>query len=578
MNFKMTMIPIFKIQLAGLMLLLMINVRAQDQKKIAVPLRFDFYYTYEEVNQALEALHKAYPRLTKIEHIGKSDEGRDILGITIHNPATGNEKSKPGVYVDGNIHGNEIQAGEVCLYYANMLLTRYGENERITKLVDKNVHYIVPVVNVDGRARFLTDPNTPNSNRSIRIALDDDRDGMVDEDGYDDIDGDGNITQMRIRDPYGLYKTDPEDDRLMVRIKPGEKGEWTLLGNEGIDNDGDGRVNEDPEGYVDPNRNWGYRWYPRYIERGAGNYPFQGAGLKALANWMMERPNIIMVFMFHNHGGMWLRGPASRDETLDPKDLELYDYLGTNAEKMTPGYRYMPSWQLYPTYGDFGEFTYNILGAYSFVGELFMGSQETYRKDTSKPAGDRDEASRERLKFNDHLGLGEMYKPWKAYQHPQYGEIEIGGWVKLTTRLPQPFMLPELVHRNASVVMFAAEQTPEISLDVFEVKEVGRNLHRVRVRLSNARAMPSMLAQAVNTKLHTRDQLKVTGGKVIAGGRITNLLTEKVSFKEHKPDIQFLTVPGFGKEEFEFLVEGKGTLTIEYSSLKSGSLSTSVKL
>jgi murein tripeptide amidase MpaA len=62
---------------------------------------------------------------------------------------------KPGIYTSmANIHGNEIQAGEVCLYYANLLLTKYGENERITGLVDKNVHYIVPVVNVDGRARI----------------------------------------------------------------------------------------------------------------------------------------------------------------------------------------------------------------------------------------------------------------------------------------------------------------------------------------------------------------------------------------------------------------------------------------
>ena len=165
----------------------------------------------------------------------------------------------------------------------------------------------------------------------------------------------------------------------------------------------------------------------------------------------------------------------------------------------------MPSWQLYPTFGDFGEFTYNLLGAYSFIGELFMSSQETYRKDITKPLEDPNATNRERLKFNDHLGLGEMYKPWTAYNHPQYGEIEIGGWVKISSRLPQPFMLPELVHRNAAVVMFAAEQTPEISMEIFEVKEIGRNLNRVRVRLSNNKAMPSMTANAAGMKLYPRD-------------------------------------------------------------------------
>lgn len=546
--------------------------------KIQVPLRFDFYYTNEEMYQALEALNKAYPKLTKLESAGKSEEGRDIMVLTIHNPEKGAELEKPGVYVDGNIHGNEVQAGEVCLYYANMLLTKYGENERITKLVDKNVHYIVPVVNVDGRAAFMLEANTPSTNRTIRIPKDDDRDGLYDEDGNEDLDGDGNICQMRIRDPFGMYRSDPEDPRLMIRVKPGEPGEWSLLGYEGTDNDGDGRVNEDAEGYVDPNRNWGYRWYPRYVERGAGYYPFSGIGLKALAEWMMAKPNIIMVFAFHNMGGMWLRGPATQDESLDPKDVTLYDYLGENAEKMTPGYRYMPSWQLYPTFGDFGEFTYNLLGAYSFIGELFMSSQETYRKDITKPVEDPNVAGRERLKFNDHLGLGEMYKPWTAYKHPQYGEIEIGGWVKMTSRLPQPFMLPELVHRNAAVVLFAAEQTPEIKMEVLEVKEIGRNLHRVRIRLSNAKAMPSMTAHAAGKNLYTKDILRVSGLKVVAGGRISNLLLDKVTYKENKPEVQFLTVPGFGKEDYEFLIEGKGTLQIEYTSRKAGTLKESVKL
>ena len=569
---------IHNITILAVLLLVMQGFLLNAGNKIQVPLRFDFYYTNEEMYQALEALNKAYPKLTRLESVGKSEEGRDIMVLTIHNPDKGSELEKPGVYVDGNIHGNEVQAGEVCLYYANMLLTKYGENERITNLVDKNVHYIVPVVNVDGRASFMLEANTPSTNRTIRIPKDDDRDGLFDEDGYEDLDGDGSICQMRIRDLFGMYRSDPEDPRLMVRVKPGEQGEWTLLGYEGIDNDGDGRVNEDAEGYVDPNRNWGYRWYPRYVERGAGYYPFSGVGLKALAEWMMAKPNIIMVFAFHNMGGMWLRGPATQDESLDPKDVALYDYLGENAEKMTPGYRYMPSWQLYPTFGDFGEFTYNLLGAYSFIGELFMSSQETYRKDITKPLEDPNASGRERLKFNDHLGLGEMYKPWTAYKHPQYGDVEIGGWVKMTSRLPQPFMLPELVHRNAAVVLFAAEQTPEIKMEVLEVKEIGKNLNRVRIRLSNGKAMPSMTAHAAGNNLYTRDILRVTGLKVVAGGRITNLLLDKVSYKENKPEVQFLTVPGFGKEEYEFLVEGKGTLQIEYTSRKAGTLKETVKL
>jgi hypothetical protein len=571
---------------------IVITSSAKEKIKIEVPLRFDQYYSYEEVNTALKALNKTYPELTKLEVIGKSDEGRDIYGLTINNPKTGEELNKPGVYIDGNIHGNEIQAGEVCLYYANMLLTKYGENEKITKVVDKNTHYIIPVVNVDGRSHFFEDGNTPSSNRSIRIAKDDDNDGLFDEDSSDDLDGDGNICMMRIKDPFGNMKTDPEDPRLMVRVKPGEKGEWTILGYEGIDNDGDGRINEDAEGYLDPNRNWGYNWMPDYVQRGAGKFPLSGQGLKAVAEYINARPNIIVGFAFHNTGGMWLRPPSSKTEKMDRKDIAVFDVLGKNAEKITPGYVYKPGHELYPTHGDFHSHLFNLHGAYSFVGELFMRSQETYRKDITKPTpslsnpgetagfGRRGspEISREQLKFNDNLGIGELYKDWVPYKHPLYGDIEIGGWVKMSSRLPHPFMLPELAHRNAAAVLFSAENTPEVKMEVIDKKKVGKNLYQVTVQLSNNKAMPSMSYLAARNKLYPKDILKVTGAKVIAGGELTDKYQNTVSFKEYKPEVQFLIVPSYGKVDYQFLIEGKGEIKIDYISRKATNLSSVIKL
>lgn len=552
--------------------------------KIEVPLRFDMYYSYQEVNDALKALHEAYPGLTRLDMIGKSEESREIWALTINNPKTGKELDKPGVYVDGNIHGNEIQAGEVCLYYADMLLSKYGKNEKITKAVDRNVHYIIPVVNVDGRYHFMAGANTPSSNRSIRVGYDDDGDGLVDEDGPDDLDGDGNITQMRISDPYGAYKTDPEDPRNMIRCEPGEKGEFTLLGYEGIDNDGDGRINEDAEGYLDPNRNWGYNWMPRYVQGGAGDFPLSGIGLKAIDQYIAERPNIIIGFSFHNSGGMWLRVPSEKSIRIPASDIAAYDVIGKKALKITPGYVYQPSHDLYPTYGDSDSHLYFLYGIFSFVGELFQVETETFRENVNKPQttsleqgsrGSGDERSRERLKFNDHVALGELYKDWKKIEHPVYGEIETGGWVKTSTRLPHPFMLPDLVHRNASVVLLAAENTPDISMEVFDKKEIGRNLYQVRIRLVNKNGLPSMTENAFAKKLYTPDILKVTGGKVIAGGKITDVRLNKVNYSEHKPGIQFLFVPGYANVEYQFILEGKGEISVSYESRKAGNLKTS---
>ncbi len=568
------------------LIFIVITSFSAEKGKIEVPLRFDRYYSYDEVTEALQVLHKAFPEFTKLNVVGKSEEGRDIYALTINNPKTGEELSKPGVYLDGNIHGNEIQAGEVCLYYANMLLTKYGENDKVTKVVDKNVHYIIPVVNVDGRFHFLADGNTPSSNRSIRIPKDDDGDGLSDEDSPDDLDGDGSITQMRILDPFGSYKVDPEDKRILVRVKPGEKGEYTLLGLEGIDNDGDGKLNEDPEGYLDANRNWGYNWMPSYVQSGAGNFPFSGIGLKAINDFIVARPNIIMGFAFHNSGGMWLRVPSEKTIFIDPSDIAAYDVIGKEALKITPGYVYQPSYDLYPTYGDFDSHLYFNFGVFSFVGELFQREQETYRENINKPLANENESqrgmpteqSRELLKFNDNVVQGELFKEWKKFNHPTYGEIEIGGWVKMSSRLPHPFMLPELVHRNASVVFIAAENTPEISMEVFEVKKIGKDLNQVRVRLQNKKGLPSMSANAIKAKLYPQDLLKVTGGKVVAGGRITDLRINKVTYKEKKPEIQYLSIPGYGVAEYQFLIEGKGEITFHYESLKAKDSTTSLKL
>jgi len=581
-------------KLAGLILVLMLFASTLPAQKpeVTVPLRFDQYYTLDQVYQALRALNKAYPQLTTLETVGPSEEGRPLMVMTVNNPKTGAALDKPGIYVDGNMHGNEIQGGDISLYLLDYLLGGYGKNPEVTQLVDRVCFYVVPVVNVDGRYHFFADANSPDSNRTLRIPVDDDKDGLIDEDPPDDLDGDGNTCTMRKKDPFGPFKADPEDPRLMVLVKPGEKGEWTTLGDEGLDNDGDGQVNEDGPGYVDGNRNWGFDWAPPYVQSGSGEYPFSGVGLKALAEWTMTKTNIAFVWSYHNNGGMILRGPSRKGlGEYPPQDVAVYDYLGKQGERIIPGYRYMISWKdLYTTYGDSGEWATQTLGAYFYCAEVFQGESEAFKgvSERPEPGSPREETvrdifspgvtDRERIKFSDNVVQGELYKPWKAFKHPAYGDIEIGGWVKMSSRLGAPFMIKDLVHRNAMAVLFTAKNLPEVSLEVTEVKPLGGDLFRVRTRLANPKAVPTMsyLAQKVN--LYPKDTLKAAGTKVVAGGVVVDPYLNQVVFKKYRPDLQFLVVPGFGKVEHEFLVEGKGELTITYESRHGGRLTKTIKL
>jgi hypothetical protein len=398
---------------------------------------------------------------------------------------------------------------------------------------------------------------------------------------------------MRKKDPFGQYKTDSEDPRLMVKIKPGEKGEWTILGPEGIDNDGDGQVNEDSEGYVDPNRNWGFAWMPEYVQEGAGDYPYSGKGIKALGEYIRQRPNICIVWSLHNFGGMFLRGPATKTQGEYPtQDIAVYDYLGEQAERITPGYRYLISWKsLYTTYGDFTEWMVMINGAYGFVPEITLTEDESFktRKEEKEakppregftPFSEDPSLDRERLKFNDHLTQGERYRPWKSYQHPTYGDIEIGGWIKMSTRIPASFMIKDMVHRNASVIIFSAKHTPEIKLEVFDIKKIDKNFYRLRTRLSNSKAIPSMSYHAQKVKLYPKDMLRVEGkkAKVVAGGLLKNAYMDQVDYKKYRPELQFLAVPGFGKVEHQFLITGSGSVTLKYESRFAGKITKTVEL
>ena len=65
-----------------------------------------------------------------------------------------------------------------------------------TQLLNDYSFYIAPTVNPDSRHRFFHEPNTPHSPRQNIRPFDNDRDGYFDEDGPEDLNGDGERTFM----------------------------------------------------------------------------------------------------------------------------------------------------------------------------------------------------------------------------------------------------------------------------------------------------------------------------------------------------------------------------------------------
>ncbi len=531
---------------------------------------------FDDVEGYLKGYAAAYPDWVTLESIGKSAQGRDMWLVTLNNDSTGEESSKPAMYVDGNTHANEVQGTEAVVYTLDFLLKSYGRLERITELVDRAVFYFVPVVNPDGRARWFRGPSTPGFPRTVMQAVDDDRDGVADEDGFDDMDGNGVITQMRMKVPMGegRYRLHPTDPRILVEIEDDEQGDYVYLGSEGYDNDGDGRINEDTIGYVDPNRTWGYDWQPEYVQGGAGLYPLSIPETRAIATWALTKSNVAAAQSFHNAGKMILRGPGAKSE---PKytsfDLKSFDLIGEQGERILPGYEYMIVWKdLYTTFGATDDHFYRIHGAVAYTNELYEPPTDL--------DGDGETSDEEEMEFNDLLTLGRQFVDWTEVDHPQYGKVEVGGMRHDVGRVPEGWMLEEETHRNAAFVLFHAHQLPMLAFGEPEAVEVEKGLWRVEVPVRNERAIPSVTDWARKEKVHRVDLATVEGAKVVASGLVEDRFLDQIELQRHRPErLMVPGIQGFSTRRLFFLLEGKkGEVTVTYDSLKGGRISTTVDL
>jgi hypothetical protein len=512
--------------------------------------------------------------------------------MTINNPETGPEMSKAGMYVDANIHGNEIQGGEVCLYTIWYLMENYGRIEDVTRLVNERVFYIAPCVNPDGRQWFM---ETDGGNaRAGHLPVDDDNDGLIDEDGPDDMNGNGIIEQIRKYVPgQGNYRISATDKRNLEPVAFGEKGDYILLGEEGIDNDSDGRVNEDDKGGYDPNRNWAIDWQPNYVQGGAMDFPFQLPEAKAENEFLMAHPNIAGVQAYHNSGGMILRGPGAESlGEYSGSDVRAYDEIGNNGQRILPFYKYMVIWSgLYTVHGGFIDWTNDGLGIMSFSNELWNSSQYfsspdllKEREDPNSPISGRKSGSF----FDDKLEFGDQYVDWKEFDHPVYGKVEMGGeWKKFVGRIPPRFMNEELCHRNMAFTLYQADEMPKMEIGETTVKKIGDNVYRVWIDFTNKKVAPTITAKAATNNVVRPDLITFDGKQdIISASWISNKesfdylnpITELIDQKQMKRLMIRNGHPGKTTRTLQYLVKGNGNIIITYDSVKGGKVTKTISV
>ncbi|GGA55295.1 M14 family metallopeptidase [Pelagibacterium lentulum] len=488
----------------------------------APKIAFDRYFTYEEMTEHLRALQASYPDLMTLSSLAKSHHGRDVWLVEINNAKTGPALEKPGYYIDAQIHAEEHATSATALYAVHYLLSQYGIDPEVTRLVDSQAIYVLPRINPDGAELALVPPyyNWCGNGRFMPGA--DRIEGLVPE----DIDGDGFIVWMRVPDPKGEWKKSATNPDIMVQRAPGEEcGEYFRLYPEGRIRNYDG-ANVPVEAPFDGNmnRNFPTNWSPQ--EYGAGEHPLSEPETAAMARFILDHPNICGMCAYHTHGGIILRPSMTRsDADMSPRDMTLYKEIGKVGTEVT-GYPTVSIYEEFtpdkskPRRGGLMDWTYEEMGIISFATELWdLERAAGVEKEGYYNLYPRNEEVQQKVYDYVTANMAEKgWRPWRSFNHPQLGEIEIGGMVNIWSyRNPPGRLLEKLCHDNVVFNIRHALAAPRVKIDSVDIEALGAGLYKVRAIVSNHGYLPTNLSDvAVENKVAK----PVLAGIAIEGGAL----------------------------------------------------------
>ena len=468
-------------------------------------IRFDRYYRYDELARILRGLAIEFPNLVRLESIGTSHEGRDVWLVTVTNVKTGPDTDKPAVWVDGNIHAVEVSASSACLYLLHTLTSRYGQDAEITRCLDTRVFYVCPRVNPDGAEWALADkPRYIRSSTRPYPYHEEPLDGLFEE----DVDGDGRILTMRIPDPNGTWKTHPDVPRLMIRREPAEAGgTYYRLLAEGLLKDYDGVTiqTRKPKEALDLNRNFPAGWRPENDQSGAGPFPVSEPETRNLVDFIVKHPNITSVVAFHTFSGVLLRPYDDRpDDQFPAVDLWTFQKIGEKGTSITgyPNISVFHDFKYHPKTvitGGFDTWAYEHRGAFAWTVEIWSPQRQAGIEKYKYIDWFREhpvEDDLKLIKWNDEKLGGKGYVDWYAFDHPQLGRVELGGWDFMRTWGNPPLeALEDEIKPFPQWLVWQALISPLLSVREASATKLDSKTYRVRLVVENTGWLPTYVTK-----------------------------------------------------------------------------------
>jgi hypothetical protein len=455
------------------------------------------YLDYDRLTAQLRAWADAYPTLCRLASIARTPEGRDVWVLAI-GPEP--DRVRPAAWVDGNIHAGELAGSSVALAIAEDVLRLHAEattalSASVAARLRDVLFYVCPRISPDGAEAVL---------RTGRIVRSVPRDERVDRGTprwrIGDIDGDGQVRAMRVVDPGGELVESREVPGLLVERTLDDDGPFYKVYPEGTIEHYDGRTIPSPsfvaDNPIDLNRNFPWQWAPTHEQIGAGAFPTSEPESRGIAAFTTAHPEIIAWLNLHTFGGVLIRPPGhTPDSKMNQEDLAVFRQVEAWMTEHT-GYPTVNGYEefLYepdkPLKGDMSEYAYNQRGAIGYVVELWdlfkrMGMtrppkfvqyyERVSRADVEKFA-----------KWDAAENGGRSFPPWRPFDHPQLGKLDIGG---IDPRVgmwnPPLHELPELCATQSQVFQRVAALAPRLKIGTIERRALGGGVTRVDVRVEN---------------------------------------------------------------------------------------------
>lgn len=555
------------------------------------------YLDNDELLVFLNETKEKHGRYFEFESIGKSSLGEDIYLVTLTDKDYKHHSEKPAFWIDANIHASEVTGTQGVLFFIERLLDeKHADALKHKELMKKMTYYLLPRFSPDGARAFFKETN---SFRSTPL-----------ETAYNysnfrrqDLDGDGEITMMRWKDKAGPFKELAGHPGVLV---PRDADDFGLDSEtfyqavpEGLWTDFDGfkKTKNYDFGY-DFNRQSPSFFAPEGIQKGAGTLPLEFPETRAVAEAVRARKNIFASNSYHTYGGFIIKTPANVPESAVPlEDVMRSEAIAELLQKNTQysihsggdDFVYVPGQPLPGTFDEWYYLHLGIMGMTIEYWDVWKHSGMTWKKAVEKYETLSAENMVTLLKWaKQNLKREQYFKEWTAYNHPQLGKVEIGGFKTafFLTNPPIPYLAKEI--ENVFEGSFAVSRmAPLVEIESVTCQKIEGTISEVTVVVKNVGYFPTYGSkQAMKVKIIENPICKTSLTKASEDFKIISApdadgIKHLKGFSDGSPRVSPFFGTGFSHEyeqQLTWLFQGQGEFTFEINYHKGGVVRQTVKI